>query len=869
MDKQIYIYSVDTSSFYNDEEMKIHRKLNKTYRFRNQLHKIKNKRKESNASLKQKLDGHISRSNSRIKKLKDKLYIEFSINSNVRKLRDVALSDRNLVSVFESVLTRTLNLTENTTSKDIIVVQTYFFDILEDIIVNGFIYNNEKYVCFTASAGQIRTKKTVFIKESVFNKHRYTLMCGLTLEKINESGGVNVNKYLAYLALCNSATDSWEDFDINKTIVVDDMETTIQGVVDFIDDETYEITRQTMSIPINHTDGCGMILPSKSRKSTMIRLPWIKGLLVPFPFDKFINKRNATISNQKYGKVTDIYGKEYDLINDDIQIIFTKSQFKMWKYYSSWDEYKENYLKHNCQVGKCNEEEEDVFGNVKLNYQMLQTLTDMKDKELERICTHTKNNIIKIGRDRKTMLKVLGVTDSNQHKNYIQQALEVYPEILNDTYSKEILKQVKKSMVREARAGKIDINGKYTFICPDLYAFCEYLIDGNTNPEGLLNDGEVYCSLYKYEKKLDCLRSPHLYKEHAIRTNVVDDEKSQWFITNGLYTSCHDTISKILMFDVDGDKSLVCADHTIIDVAERNMEGSVPLFYNMANANKELITNQSMYDGLKAAYTGGNIGMISNDITKIWNSDNINLNVIKWLCMENNFTIDYAKTLYKLKRPKEMKNVIKDYIKFKVPHFFVYAKGKTKKEVEKINDSLVNRLEYMIPNPRINFRATNLGKFDYRLLMSGENVNVDLNKGIIDKYTELDLSKRFMEIAPNDEHPTGDNLYVYRDIRNQILGINKDLNYIVDVLIQYLYKYKNSSYKTTLWSSFGDVIVENLKRNLLKKYGETVLRCVDCKEIIKNTSNRKKYCNSCWGDKERELKREWKRSYDKAKKVEV
>jgi hypothetical protein len=238
------------------------------------------------------------------------------------------------------------------------------------------------------------------------------------------------------------------------------------------------------------------------------------------------------------------------------------------------------------------------------------------------------------------MLKVLGVMKENTNKNYLQQALEIYPELLNDTYSREILKNVKRSLVKEGRAGKLDIEGKYTFICPDLFAFSQWLILGIENPTGLLVNGEVSCRLYKNEPKLDCLRSPHLYLEHAVRNNVVDKEKARWFITNGVYTSVHDPISKILMFDVDGDKSLVCADHTIIEVAERNMEGIVPLFYNMAVAGKGSISNDVIYNGLKAAYTGGNIGVISNNITKIWNSTHINLDAIKWLCMENNFVID-------------------------------------------------------------------------------------------------------------------------------------------------------------------------------------------------------------------------------------
>src|SRR5690606_2044320 len=137
----------------------------------------------------------------------------------------------------------------------------------------------EKYRYFTSSAGQIRLKKAVFIKEKLWNKYEKTLMCGLTIDKINEYGGINVNKFLAYLALSNSATDLWEDFDIDRCIVVKDFETEVNSEVDYISDITYKIERRNMLVPITHTDGCGMILPKISRKNFMIRLPWVKGLL--------------------------------------------------------------------------------------------------------------------------------------------------------------------------------------------------------------------------------------------------------------------------------------------------------------------------------------------------------------------------------------------------------------------------------------------------------------------------------------------------------------------------------------------------------------------------------------------------------------
>ena len=158
---------------------------------------------------------------------------------------------------------------------------------------------------------------------------------------------------------------------------------------------------------------------------------------------------------------------------------------------------------------------------------------------------------------------------------------------------------------------------------PDFYAACEYWFLNIENPDGLLRNHEVWCNLYKHKKELDCLRSPHLYKEHAIRNNVScvgeEDRKqliSKWFVTNAIYTSCHDLISKVLQFDVDGDKSLVIADEKYIEVAKRSMEGIVPLYYNMRKSEPKELNSKNIYDGLNAAFTGGNIGIYSNNISK-------------------------------------------------------------------------------------------------------------------------------------------------------------------------------------------------------------------------------------------------------------
>lgn len=93
----------------------------------------------------------------------------------------------------------------------------------------------------------------------------------------------------------------------------------------------------------------------------------------------------------------------------------------------------------------------------------------------------------------------------------------------------------------------------------------------------------------------------------------------------------------------DGDKLLVLQDRTLIKCAKRNMKDIVPLYYEMRKGKAEQINANTLYHGMALAFTSGNIGPISNNITKVWNSGKITqeaIDVIKRLCMENNFVIN-------------------------------------------------------------------------------------------------------------------------------------------------------------------------------------------------------------------------------------
>lgn len=541
LNRQCFLYSVCTDAFYESEEQEIHKRLLKLYSLRKLLKDSKLMAKNEIAND---YDFWKKSVNILIKAEKDKLseILDRRLNDRTpRVLNSDALKDKTIISLFESSLTRALGIGQNELTQDLFILNVFFFQIFESLVKDGFIYNGNKYVFLTASAGQIRTKRAVFIREDRYDAIQQKIMCGLTVEEINNRGGINTNKYLAYLALCNSATDVWENFDIDRSIVVDDFETDVAGEVDYINEIDYSITRQQTNTPIPHTDGCGMMLDDTTR---MCRLPWVKGLLVTFPFDKFIQEKcggECTIS--------DIYGNEHDIIAENIKYIFTKSQFKLWNFYDSWECYKAQFKAWGCEACYCNIEE-PFIPKAKINYQMLQTLSDIKDDEIERITRRTVDEINKVGNDYQTTMRLLGATDYNQSPNYFQQALMLYPELFRDAYHRDILKQVKKSLVKQAKGGRLVVNGRYQFLAPDLYAFCEWLFLGIQNPDGLLADGEVYSRLNRDGAELACLRSPHLYREWAVRKNKRGEELDKWFgCTKCVYTSTHDLISRYLMFD--------------------------------------------------------------------------------------------------------------------------------------------------------------------------------------------------------------------------------------------------------------------------------------------------------------------------------
>lgn len=931
--KQVNLYNFTTNDFYMDKE-RIERDKFNVLEFFDKNVEDWSKKVEYHAENADKVSDYKDKID-KLTDLKDSIVAKepnMNVNQYKSNVRSLVKGNKVLrpfsgdvekvkvVSTFTSTFTRSMGIDEDKLdnkkiafTENVIVVSVtkdvdkhIQNDIMTQLITYGFTFNDKTYTYAFSGAGQIRTKKLVFCEVNTYAKAQNKLYAGLTDDMINDKDGAVAGKLLAYKALSASASVEWSahtdnELKIDECIVVKDFDHMIKNVevepIDW-DYKIGDVTTKSISNPF--MDGAGIMLKSVYDKNVQFRAPWMKGLLSPFAFDEFIKLHNIDLDTFE---VEDAWGDKQSL--KGVKVIFTESQFKMLKYFDSWQLYKDAFKKHKCEFAICNEESLDVadFKDCTVSYQMLQTLHNMSDDEIEDITSFTRDKINAInkatndwytkdeegnvhidGKSKEILLETLGINTDYTYKRPFTSAIQLASDkMLFDKYVQQSILSTRDSIKKDAKSGKLFMEGSRTvYMLPDFYAFCERLFLGNENPKGLLEADEVSCALYDDDIKLNLLRSPHLYLEHCLHINRRSAKIGEWFKTNGVYVSVNSTASHQLAADWDGDTSLLVpkieaykSSYTFVQVAERHMEDVHVLDYKMSKGIPVKINDKEIIKALKNSFKA-NIGTISNQITKILNQDEVtheNLKLVKLLKMKNNFVIDFAKTNFDPKiedaNLKEQLDVIK---KMKLPYFFKFAKDNNK--VSDANGSVMNRICQRFSGGFIEANFAKDGKFDNMLLAFDKSVDVksDISKKIINTYNEFvndksNTTKMIQEIEGQGD----DALKFYiksnkvTELQDKLLAAEKDTQIIVDVLIKYLYQkhynakgkriYKNKNLHI-LWEAFGDVILVNLKKNLGLS---TMEKICSCGVIFDAKSNRQKLCSTCGAEHKRKQAVERKR----------
>ena len=514
---------------------------------------------------------------------------------------------------------------------DIISVEAITKSEYRKLAKAGFYVNGTRFVRFSASAGQIRHNTVLFCNAEIYDQLFKSLMCGLD-EKVKE---INIAKLSAYFSLSTSSV-LWVSEP--RVCVMKDFFTVLPDQkIDWITNtETGKktIEERIMDVELNSADGQGLISPDMAVKwsaemgldyvasSYVVRSIFVKGNLVPFDFRAYAHENGIDT-------ITDKWGVTYNV--DDIDVILSESQFKMHKYYKSWQEYQE-YTHANAikwGVARYNKKVDPEMSLT--NYQYIQIM-DINEEDVKMLIYPTVKWIKQIcsGNPLYALLYCFGGFNNGQDieyndvytraQNLAMKAVVKNPEFLKDTYvQRKIYKNIVETINR-AKLGKIWMRGNYQFMISDPIAQCRSAL--GMSPVGEIPADNVYCKFW-LDRGLEgndvvCLRSPCLDKHEANPCTVyASPETLKWFkyIESGLVYSIYDTsVLRHSDSDFDGDIAFSTDDPVFLKGSQKSTTN--PITYDKQAVPSHKICHKNFVETDIRGF-GTKVGTYSNYSTII------------------------------------------------------------------------------------------------------------------------------------------------------------------------------------------------------------------------------------------------------------
>ena len=460
--------------------------------------------------------------------LRKKLTKQRNSEENRKKIKDINNEIRNLLFIPE-----------------IISITTQKKRNYPKIGRDGFWVNGKHYVRFMCSAGQARTNRALFCAEYIYQSLEQILSLGISDVEIIPA------KWNAYFSLTSSAT-----YQVTKPrcVVIPDKEIILNKIVDWVEEDDFQdkIIRCNKDLKINLWDGQGIISPKMAAiwsrdigldyiaPEYCVRAPFCKGMVCVMDFYKFAQE--VVHKNT----ITDIYGIAHNV--EDVDVILSQSQFKLWNCFNTFEEYTDKMESNNIswgvsKFGPSIDEEKNMYRS---NYQFLQVL-NLSDDDIKNICESTVGWVrgLLCEKYEYDLLFLLGSLAKSKEPSeifnscgnaYIK-SLMIEPSLIYDSYIHDVVSRSIKKKIYESCLGKLFIHGNFQCLISDPYGQMEHAF--GLEPTGLLKENEAF-SYYWNSRNVDQIasqRAPITWKSEVNIFNLIDNEKTkEWFkyITSGI-----------------------------------------------------------------------------------------------------------------------------------------------------------------------------------------------------------------------------------------------------------------------------------------------------------------------------------------------
>ena len=434
----------------------------------------------------------------------------------------------------------------------------------------------------------------------------------------------------AYEALCASASIpvSWPQ----GVIVVPDVMT--EFIADRINIDDSDITKEPVVTPEynaqcvnNASDGCGMMLPSLSRRwntelgdkiertvsGVNLRNAWTKGMVFTFDFIEWAEKNVGSYT------IKDVWGHERDV--RDAELILTEGQLKLWKCYDSWEHFQEQCEKNHYSFRVAKTAEHELDNVRQLNYQFIQPYEHLSDMDIDELILPTISKIsdIQVNDYRKAILYLAGTrlnADNLQYTEPEVRGLMANPSLINDPHIYHRINKMIARRIQDAKIGVLDVHGNFQILSGDLVALCQSMFEQPVT--GVLKSGEIYSQFWidKGVNEVSCYRAP-MSNAHSIQTKKINstEEAKYWFryIETCVLVNAWDTMAAALNgFDFDGDLLFTTDNEVLL----RNHKSLPALNCIQYNAEKKICTEEDVIQSNIKGF-GSKIGQVTNRITSM------------------------------------------------------------------------------------------------------------------------------------------------------------------------------------------------------------------------------------------------------------
>lgn len=378
----------------------------------------------------------------------------------------------------------------------------------------GFSINGIHYKRLLGTNGGVKTKTIVFVSERHIDEIRKRIDNGR-----DRSKELVPAKLEAYKALTCSASVP-VSFP-NGILVVTDCETEFLSDVIYLDDEQSNEPvmeeRKQVLVPLNESDGYGLMLPSLAERwsrelgldytvsGVNTRFSWEKGMVFTFDFLDFAEK----VANNYM--VKDAWGMDVDIRT--VELILTTSMLKLWDSYDSCEDYMNNCLDHQYTFGVAKTCPKELESERTLNYQFIQSY-DLSPDDIEKLIRPTMDEIkdVLYADVAKSVLFLKGAGLNAKNVTRLDddyaKALMIEPKLLDDPYVQSSIYQTIRNRINEAKVGVLKVHGNYSIVSGDPYSLCQHIF--GLEVTGLLKAGEIYNKYWADNgaEKLACFRAP-------------------------------------------------------------------------------------------------------------------------------------------------------------------------------------------------------------------------------------------------------------------------------------------------------------------------------------------------------------------------